>query len=70
MSELLPVEGVDQLGEIPAETQQLQSFAAGIAVGAKEPAAGLALIRYLSSADAVPVIIQSGMTAVTATQSK
>jgi molybdate transport system substrate-binding protein len=70
MSELLPVEGVDQLGEIPAETQQLQSFAAGIAVGAKEPAAGLALIKYLSSAEATPAIIQSGMTPVTTTKRK
>src|SRR5262249_31073169 len=56
MSELLPVEGVEQLGEIPAETQQLQSFAAGIAAGARESAAGLLLIKYLSSPAAAPAI--------------
>lgn len=70
MSELLPVEDVDQLGEIPAQTQKLQSFAAGIAADAKEPAAGLALIKYLSSREAAPVIIQSGMTPVSATVRK
>lgn len=66
MSELLRVEGVDHIGEIPAEVQQLQSFSAGLATGAKEPVAGMALIKYLSSAAAVPAIVQSGMTPVTA----
>src|SRR5437588_10849052 len=46
MSEL-PVMGVDQFGPIPAETQAIQSFSAAIAAGAKEPAAGLALITKL-----------------------
>ena len=48
MSELLPINGVDQLGPIPAGAQTLVSFSAPIAVGAKEPVAGLALIKYLS----------------------
>ena len=48
MSELLPINGVDQLGPIPAEAQTLVSFSAPIAVGAKEPVAGLALLKYLS----------------------
>lgn len=61
MSELLPVKGVDQLGPIPAETQAAQSFSAAMTAGAKEPAAGLALIEYLSSPEAAPAIIKSGM---------
>jgi molybdate transport system substrate-binding protein len=70
MSELLPVKGVDQLGPIPAETQETQSFSAGIAAGAKEPAAGLALIKYLSSPEAAPAIIKSGMVPVTGGKKK
>jgi molybdate transport system substrate-binding protein len=70
MSELLPVKSVDQLGPIPAETQKIQSFSAGIAAGAKEPAAGLALIKYLSSPEAAPAIIKSGMVPVTAADRK
>jgi len=66
MSELLPVKGVDHLGAIPADTQKSQSFSAGIAMGAKEPAAGMALIKYLSSVEAAPTIIKSGMVPVTA----
>ena len=70
MSELLPVEGVDQLGPIPAEVQKSQSFSAGIAMGAKEPAAGLALIQHLSSPDAAPAITKSGMVPVRAAGKK
>lgn len=66
MSELLPVEGVDQLGPIPFEIQAIQSFSAAVAAGAKEPAAGLALIKHLSSPQAASVIIKSGMVPVTA----
>lgn len=61
MSELLPVKGVDQLGPIPRETQKIQSFSAAISNSAKEPAAGLALIKYLASREAAPAIVKSGM---------
>jgi molybdate transport system substrate-binding protein len=57
MSELLPVKGVDQLGPIPLELQKIVSFSAAIAAGAKEPAAGLALIKHLSSPEAAAAII-------------
>jgi molybdate transport system substrate-binding protein len=70
MSELLPAKGVDQLGPIPAETQKIVSFSAAIAAGAKEPAAGLALIKYLSSPEAAPAIIKSGMAPVAAAEKK
>ena len=70
MSELLPVNGVDQLGPIPAEIQASQSFSAAIATGAKEPTAGLALIEYLSSPGAAPAIIKSGMVPVARSEKK
>lgn len=70
MSELLPVKGVDQLGPIPPETQASQSFSAAIAAGAKEPAAGFALIKYLSSPQAASAIIKSGMVPMTPTENR
>jgi molybdate transport system substrate-binding protein len=66
MSELLPVKGVDQLGPIPAEAQAVQGFSAAIATGAQEPAAGLALIKHLSSPGAASAIVKSGMVPMTA----
>jgi molybdate transport system substrate-binding protein len=70
MSELLPVKGVDQLGPIPDELQKIVSFSAAIAAGAKEPAAGLALIKHLSAPEAAAAIIKSGMVPVTAADNK
>ena len=70
MSELLPVQGVDHLGAIPAEVQKTQSFAAGIAAGAKEPAAAAALIKHLSSLEAAPAIVKSAMEPVAAGNKK
>ena len=66
MSELIPIEGIDLVGPIPAEAQKTVTFAAGIAAGAKEPDAGAALIKYLSSPDAAPAIVKSGMVPVLA----
>jgi len=65
ISEMLTVKGVDHLGPIPAEMQEIQSFSAAVTTGAKEPAAGLALIKYISSPEAAPVIIKSGMVPIT-----
>jgi molybdate transport system substrate-binding protein len=61
VSELRPYPGIDLVGPIPAELQVVNVFAAGIAASAKEPAAGKALIAYLISPAAKPVIIESGM---------
>ena len=61
VSELRPYPGIDIVGPIPAELQVVNVFAAGIATGAKQPEAGKALIAYLISPAAKPVIEQSGM---------
>jgi molybdate transport system substrate-binding protein len=66
VSELLPIPGIDYVGPLPAEVQQVTVFSAGIAVGAKEPAAGRELIRFLSSADAAPAVKATGLDPVTA----
>jgi molybdate transport system substrate-binding protein len=61
ISELLPAPGVDLVGPLPPEVQKITIFSAGIVAGAKEPEAGRALIRFLTSAAAAPVIEKSGL---------
>jgi molybdate transport system substrate-binding protein len=61
VSELLPVPGTEVVGPLPAEVQQITTFSAGIAVGAKEPEAARALIKYFTSPDAAPVIAKTGL---------
>ena len=61
LSELMTVKGIDLLGPIPADIQKVTMFSAGIAVAAKEPKAGEALIRFLSAKSAAPAIRKSGM---------
>jgi len=61
ISELLPEPGIVYLGPLPAEVQRVTVFSAGIAVGAKEPQRARALIEFLASAKALPVIIKTGL---------
>jgi len=61
VSELLPVAGIDLLGPLPAEVQQITVFSAGLHVGAKEPDAARALIEFFTAPAAVPVIRKKGM---------
>jgi molybdate transport system substrate-binding protein len=63
VSELLPVAGIDFVGPLPPEMQQLTVFAAGIAAGAREADAARALVAYLTAPAAAPIIRQSGMEA-------
>jgi molybdate transport system substrate-binding protein len=61
ISELLPVPGVDIVGQLPPELQKITVFSAGIATAAKEPEAGKALIKFLASPAASAAIIKSGI---------
>jgi molybdate transport system substrate-binding protein len=61
VSELLPVPGIDFLGPLPADIQQITVFSTGLQAGAREPAAAQALIAFLTSPAAAPVIRKSGM---------
>jgi molybdate transport system substrate-binding protein len=65
VSELLPIEGIDYVGPLPAEVQKVTVFSAGIVVGAKEPEAAKALIRYFTSPEAAPVISKTGLEPIT-----
>ena len=61
ISELLPVPGVDIVGPLPSELQKITVFSAGIAAVSKEPDAGKALIKFLTSPAASTAIVKSGM---------
>lgn len=61
ISELKPVEGIEIIGPLPPELQQITIFSAGIASVSKEPEAGKALIKFLASPTARAELIKSGM---------
>lgn len=61
LSELLPVPGVDLVGPIPAEVQKITTFSAAVTSNAQAPEAGKALIDFLASPEAAPVIRKTGL---------
>src|SRR5215216_906678 len=61
VSELLPVAGIDFLGPLPPEIQEITVFAAGLHVNAKEPEAAKALVKFLTAPATAPVIKKTGM---------
>lgn len=66
ISELKPVQGIEIVGQLPDALQKITVFSAGIAAVSKEPEAGKALIKYLSSPAARDTIIASGLDPITA----
>jgi molybdate transport system substrate-binding protein len=61
VSELMSNPGVDVIGMLPAELQQITTYAAGIAASAKEPEAAKALIQALTAPAAAPVFKAKGL---------
>ncbi len=61
MSELLPVPGIDIVGPLPPDIQQITAFSAGLHVAAKESQAAKALVQFLTAPAAAPVIRKKGM---------
>jgi molybdate transport system substrate-binding protein len=57
------VPGTQLVGPVPAEVQTYVSFKGGIGSAAKEPAAGKALIEFLTSFAATPAINAYGLEA-------
>lgn len=62
VSELINVPGVTLVGTLPDEIQLATFFAAALTRNAREPEAATALIRFLGSAEAAPVISKAGLT--------
>jgi molybdate transport system substrate-binding protein len=61
VSELLPVAGIDYIGPLPPDIQQITVFAAGLHTSAKETEAAKALVKFLTAPQAAPVIRKKGM---------
>jgi molybdate transport system substrate-binding protein len=61
ISEMLPVPGIDIVGQLPPDLQKITVFSAGVATVSKEPDAGRALIKFLASPAASAAIVKSGM---------
>jgi molybdate transport system substrate-binding protein len=61
VSEILPVQGADFVGTIPAQVQYVTVYAAAIIAGSREVDASRKLIAFLSSAGADAAIKKSGM---------
>ena len=61
MSELMPVAGIDIIGPLPAEIQEITVFSAGLHARAPAPDAARALIAHLKAPQAAPVIRKKGM---------
>jgi molybdate transport system substrate-binding protein len=61
VSELIHVAGVSFVGALPAEVQPGFSFAGALTRSVREPEAATALLHFLSSAEATPVISKAGL---------
>jgi molybdate transport system substrate-binding protein len=65
LSELKHIAGIELVGLLPAEAQEVTLFSAGVVTGAKQAAAGRALVDFLASPAAAPSIEQTGLEAAT-----
>lgn len=61
VSELIPIPGIDFVGEIPAEVQQTVLFSAGITSNVNSLEASRDLIAFLASPKAAPTIQRAGL---------
>jgi molybdate transport system substrate-binding protein len=61
ISELLPVKGIDIVGELPPGAQRVTVFAAGIPTTSQHPEAAKALIQWLASPAAYAAIKKTGL---------
>ena len=61
ISELLPIAGADLVGPLPPEVQKITIFSAAITANAAQPEAGRALITFLASAAAAPILKKAGL---------
>src|ERR1700743_3453706 len=61
ISELKPVKGIDIIGKLPNDLQKITVYSAGIAAVSKQPEAGQALIKFLTSSAARETIVNSGL---------
>lgn len=61
ISELIHAPGVDYLGPLPPDVQEITVFSSGIHSGAKQPEAAKELIKFLTAPPAASIIKNHGM---------
>jgi molybdate transport system substrate-binding protein len=61
ITELLPIAGIDFLGPLPNELQTKIGYATARPLTAKQPQAAAALVKFLSSESALPVMKKMGL---------
>jgi molybdate transport system substrate-binding protein len=61
---LLPIAGIDIVGDLPADLNKTIVYATGLTTTVKHPDAANALVKYLSLPSSVPVIQKNGMNPV------
>ena len=70
LSELQAIAGIDIVGLLPDAAQQVTPFSAGVVTRSHEAGAAQALIRYLTSPAAIPLIRQTGLDPASATSAQ
>jgi molybdate transport system substrate-binding protein len=61
ISELMVVPGTEVVGPLPPEIQTVATFSAGLLAGSAQPDEAAALLRFLASPQAAPVLRRSGL---------
>jgi molybdate transport system substrate-binding protein len=61
VAELLPVPGIDIIGPLPGDMQKIIVYVAGVPTETPDSEAVKALLKFLTSAAAVTVLMQKGM---------
>jgi molybdate transport system substrate-binding protein len=64
MCELLPVAGIDFIGELPDDVQEITTFSACVLGRADNSRAARGLVDWFASPEARPIILATGMQAV------
>jgi len=55
------MKGIDYLGPLPADIQQITVYSAGLHAAATAPDAAKALVKFLTAPEAAPIITKTGM---------
>jgi molybdate transport system substrate-binding protein len=62
LSELIPLDGINIVGPLPAEVQITTTFSAGLCSGSTQPQAARALLGFLASPETSDAKLRHGMT--------
>jgi molybdate transport system substrate-binding protein len=64
VAELIHTPGTSFVGAIPAEVQPAFTFAGALTSSVAQPEPAAALLRFLASSEAAPVITKAGLTPI------